>query len=293
MIKKKKSYSFKIHKIFKINSLQQVTNLLQVVLWVPFMLFSFSNCYEPKTDCLDIRATNFNVAADKACSGCCAYPTLKLEINYVFGDTTLNFNDKYSLNGIDSFQILAAKTYLSDFQWVTTDNQVRKVTDTIQLIGYNQNRFATNDFVLINKKEGFSFEVGHFQAGGSFKQLSFKVGLNTVANQTNPIKMPATHPLNPNRDTISMYLDSVQGYIFNKMVLQKTTLPAKKVVLQMAQTPLPIVFNQNFVLKEGFDAVVRLNVDYKKLLQGVDFNQTQTVMQSQMIANTPNIFSLE
>jgi hypothetical protein len=287
MIKKKKNNSFKI------NNLQQISNLLQVVLFVNGIVFSFSSCYEPKTDCLDVRATNFNVAADKPCSGCCNYPTLKLQINYVFGNNPLNFNEKYALNGVDTFQILAAKTYLSDFQWFTADNVVKKVVDTIQLIGYNQNPFVTNDFVLINKKEGFNFDVGHFKEGGSFAKISFKVGLNSIANQTNPLKMPVTHPLNAGRDTVTMHLDSLQGYIFNKIVLQKTNLPQKNVVLQMAQTPLPIVFNVNFAIKEGFDGIIKLKVDYKKLLQGVDFNQTQAVMQSQMIANTPNIFSLE
>lgn len=287
MIKKKKNNAFKI------NNLQQISNLLQVVLFVSGTLLSFSNCYEPKTDCLDIRATNFNVAADKPCSGCCSYPTLKLQVNYVFGDKPLSFTENYALNGVDTFQILAAKTYLSDFQWVTTDNVVRKVTDTIQLMGYSQNQFATNDFVLINKKEGFNFDVGHFKEGGNFAKISFKVGLNPIANQTNPIKMPVTHALNTSRDTVKMHLDSLQGYIFNKIVLQKTTLPQKNVVLQMAQTAIPIVFNVNFALKEGFDAILTLKVDYKKLLQGVDFNQSQAAMQSQMIANTPNIFSLE
>jgi hypothetical protein len=287
MIKKKKNNSFKI------NNLQQVFNLLQVVLFVTVTLFCFSNCYEPKTDCLDIRATNFNVAADKPCSGCCNYPLLKLQMNYVFGSNLLSFNDKYSLNGVDSFQILAAKMYLSDFEWVTADNGVKKVIDTIQLMGYNQNRFATNDFVLINKKDAFSFDVGHFKEGGSFAKIGFKVGLNSIANQTNPVKMPVTHPLNTSRDTVTMYLDSLQGYIFNKIVLQKTTLPQKNVILQMSQNPVPIVFNVNFVIKEGFDGIIKLKVDYKKLLQGVDFNQTQAMMQSQMIANTPNIFSLE
>jgi hypothetical protein len=287
MIQKKKNNSFKI------NNLQQISNLLQVVLFVNGIVFSFSNCYEPKTDCLDIRATNFNVAADKPCSDCCNYPVLKLQINYVFGNSSLNFNDKYSLNGIDTFQIHAAKMYLSDFQWVTTDNVVRKVTDTIQLMGYNQNQFATNDFVLINKNDGFNFDVGHFKEGGNFAKMSFKVGLNSIANQTNPVKMPVAHPLSASRDTVSMYLDSLQGYIFNKIVLQKTNLPQKNVVLQMAQNPVPIIFNVNFVIKDGFDGIIKLKVDYKKLLEGVDFNQTQAVMQSQMIANTPNIFSLE
>jgi hypothetical protein len=135
--------------------------------------------------------------------------------------------------------------------------------------------------------------VGHFKEGGSFVKFSFKVGLNSVANQTNPVKMPVTHPLNTSRDTLTMYLDSLQGYIFNKIVLQKVTLPQKNVVLQMAQPPIPIVFNVNFVIKEGFDGIIKLKVDYKKLLQGVDFNQTQATMQRQIIANTPNIFSLE
>jgi hypothetical protein len=287
MIKKKKDNSFKI------NHLQQVKNLLQVSLFISFTLFSFSNCYEPKTDCLDIRATNFNVAADKACSDCCNYPTLKLQINYVFGDTSLNSNTIYTLNGTDSFQITTAKMYLSDFQWVTTGNNIKKVIDTIQLYGYNQNQTATNDFVLIHKNNGFTFNVGHFVEGGIFKQISFKVGLNSIANQTNPTKMPVTHPLNTTRDTVGMYLDSLQGYVFNKIILQKTNLPQKSVVLQLAQTPVPIVFNENFGISDGFDAIIKIKVDYKKLLQGVDFNQTQAVMQSRMIANTPNIFSLE
>ncbi|MEN9613535.1 MAG: hypothetical protein RLZZ628_4349 [Bacteroidota bacterium] len=288
---KKKDNSFKINPLHL--HLQQVYNLLQVVLFIHFTLLTFSNCYEPKTDCLDIRATNFNVAADKACSNCCNYPTLKLQINYVFGDTTLNFNNLYTLNGVDSFKITAAKMYISDFQWVTTDNLIKKVLDTIQLTGYNQNPFVTNDFVLINKKNGFTFDVGHFSEGGIFKQIRFKVGLNSIANQTNPAKMPATHPLNTNRDTVAMYLDSLQGYIFNKIVLQQTNLPQKNIVLQGAQTPIPIIFNQNFGIRDGFDAIISIKVDYKKLLQGIQFNQTQAVMQSQMIANTPNIFSLE
>ncbi len=271
---------------FKINILGSIC--------IGFLLF-VTNCYQPKTGCLDIHATNFNVAADKECTDCCSYPILQLQVNYFFGDKLLNFNESYTLNGIDSFQMNAAKMYLSDFQWITSANQNKKITDTIQLYGYNQNPFATNDFVLVNKRDGYTFNIGHFLEGGTFKQIRFVVGLNAVANRTNPTKMPTTHLLSPSKDTISMYLDSVQGYVFNKMVLQKVNSPQKNIILQSNQTTVPIILNlnPNIIVKDGFNWVVKLKIDYKKLLQGIDFNQSQTLMEQKMRANTPTIFTLE
>ena len=41
----------------------------------------FAGCYEPIEGCLDVRATNFDLNADRSCpDNCCEYPELRLKL---------------------------------------------------------------------------------------------------------------------------------------------------------------------------------------------------------------------
>ena len=56
-----------------------------------FLTFLLSGCYEDRKGCLDLRATNFDIDADRECDGCCVYPQLRLVFEHKLSpDSTAN-----------------------------------------------------------------------------------------------------------------------------------------------------------------------------------------------------------
>lgn len=265
--------------------------ILRTILFLcPFFLFILS-CDQPKTGCTDIRATNFDVTAAKADNINCTLPKLIFQVAYLVGDSSFSEANIYKNARNQPFKIVQAATYLSDFQFITSDNKISKTIDSIALYRQTDTIRALNSFALIGRNNGFSFTIGTFEdVGKTFAKCQFNLGLTPEVNKTDATKMPFGHPLSIRAD--SMYNRAAKKYIFNKIVVASGTNFKDTLRLELASLDV-IKLDKNIKTVEGSDVVISLTVNYLRLFDTVDFTENQTTTIGKITANAKNVFSIK
>ena len=248
-------------------------------------------CQETTKGCLDVRATNFDVTVTQACEdNCCIYPYLTLQADYFYDTTKFSLNKKYKIDGVaDSIEFLSFQFYLSNFQLVTSDNKIATVIDSIQISRTNDTIKTLSNYALVSKANGFQYKIGKFDKPTKYTKVKFQVGLDNIANQAIPSKMPLGSPLSTQSD--SMYLKAQNTYIFNKIVYKLKSKP--DTVSIFITTIAPLEFTKTLSFTEGFDAAIPLKIDYKKFITDIKFTETQTVIRQKIVNNTMNAFSIQ
>ncbi len=248
-------------------------------------------CQETTKGCLDVRAINFDVTVTQACEdNCCIYPNLTLQADYFYDTTKFSFNKKYKIDNVaDSIEFLSFQFYLSDFQLVTSNNKIATVIDSI-LIARNSDTIKTlSNYALVGKNNGFEFKIGKFDKPTKYAKIKFQVGLDNIANQAIPSKMPSGTPLSNQSD--SMYLKAQNTYIFNKIVYKLKSKP--DTVSIFITTVTPLTFTKNVSFTEGFDAKIPLKIDYKKFIKDIKFTETKDIIKQRIVTNTKDAFSIQ
>jgi hypothetical protein len=261
-------------------------------LWMPFF---FVACFEPKEGCLDIAATNFDVAADKDC--CCEYPKLVLRVEQVYGDAVFLNNAAYLGDGGHLFRINSVVFYLSDFR-LFQDGKSYTVSDTLRLRTYvgsdSSSTLFTNDFLLV-RRSPLDYVVGTFRQDGYFERVQFRLGLTDDAHRVLPSKAPANHPLAVQSE--NLWLGNSAGFSGLQAVVSRDTLSGTVPdTLRFSQAELGQALwqaNGNFFHPSGYNFDLILKADYQKLFEGVNFGAHDVAAwKARMVANLPNVFNL-
>ncbi len=257
-----------------------------------FPILFFQNCTQPTEGCLDVRATNFDVTASKGCEkNCqCTYPSLLVSTDYVYGVNSLLFNTTYKNNNGDSFRIISSQFYLSDFQLINDKNQTYRTIDSVALTRATDTIKVLNNYALAGKSNGFDFTIGTFNGVGIFTKIKCRVGLEDVALKTIPSKMPSAHPLSIKSD--SMYISSMNQYIFQKFVIAKG-VNFKDTLRLNITAPVDLEFTKPLTFIEGFNAKIPLKINYLTLFNGVSFSLDTTIIKSKIVDNTKSAFSIQ
>jgi hypothetical protein len=267
-------------------------NLPVVVFLYPsvFLCFLFlMQCQAPVVGCLDARATNFDVTAAKPCDdNCCLFPNLKIQLDYAFDTFNFNFNTSYKF-GTDSIRFISSQFYISNVQLLKDDGTKASVLDSILLFRDKDTLRVPNYYALAGKNNGFEALFGKFNQVGVYSKVSFNMGLDLEASKTIPSKMPQNSPLSIRSD--SMYISSEKQYIFNKMTVVRITNKRDTFSFAIKNLiPIALKGSRSLVLKEGFDAIIPLRIDYKKWLDGVIFTDPINSIQDKIVSNTEKAF---
>ena len=265
----------------------QNTKYLYPSVFLGFLLFT--QCQEPVKGCLDARATNFDVTAAKPCEDdCCVFPSLKVQIDYAFDTFNFNFKTPYKF-GTDSISFISSQFYMSNIRLIKNDSTKATVIDSILLFRERDTLRVPNYYALIGKNNGFEALLGKFNQVSVYSKVSFNIGLDIEASKTVPSKMLSSSPLSIKSD--SMYITSEKQYIFNKMTIVRASKP-KDTLQFMIKTlkPMELKGTTNLVLKEGFDAIIPLKIDYKKWLEGVNFSDPVNSIEQKIVNNTDKAF---
>ena len=252
---------------------------------------STMSCQEKTKGCLDVRATNFDVTVTQACEdNCCIYPYLTLQTDYFYDTTKFSLNKKYKIDGVtDSIEFLSFQFYLSNFQVVTSDNKTATVIDSIQILRTNDTIKTLSNYALVSKANGFQYKIGKFDKPTKYTKIKFQLGLDNIANQAIPSKMPSGSPLSTQSD--SMYLKAEKSYIFNKIVYKvKSQKDTMSIFITMST---PLEFTKTVSFTEGFDAAIPLKIDYKKFIKDLKFTETKDIIKQKIVTNTPSAFSIQ
>ncbi|MEM9920302.1 MAG: MbnP family protein [Bacteroidota bacterium] len=272
------------------------TNFRTTIILALWLLSMLGACYEPEEGCLDVTATNFEASADEGCGDCCNYPVLQLQVSHGYGDTTLRYGDPYDLDG-QPFRIRQFIYYISELRLKNSSETVG-VVDSIQLSLPNSlpsEQTIEDNFTIISPDFAkFSYDIGTFRSTSNFDSLRFFVGVTAPANEAD-VAAISTGSSDLAISSDSLYSES-DGYIFNRIRFQKDTITGSDTLMlevvgteQLVEIVLP--FKEEITL--GQPVCVKLRIDYKEWLKGIDFaTDNQSDMISKIVSNTPDVFSV-
>lgn len=256
----------------------------------------FSSCDSAEEGCLDLQATNFDVSSDEACAECCTYPALTLRINHVQDLGTFQLNTVYLDAQNQPFTIESLQFYISEFQLVQSDGNAIGLADELTLTFPDNTQSVIEDnFTLFEKNIGSytSNSIGSIRTSGNFTKIRFYLGVTNLANHAEPSGMPAGHDLAIQPDT--MHWNVTDGYIFNKIKVQKDTASTNLTTLEIGtDANLTLVeLDYPISVNTGFNLDLAIDLDYKKLFDGIQFQiDTDEAIQSKIISNTADAFSV-
>jgi hypothetical protein len=268
---------------------------------LPFFLLPllFWHCFEPKEGCLDIAATNFEAAADNPCPDCCTYPQLGIEVIQRYDTLTFLENRNYPSPNGQWFRLNSAAFYLSDFQLFQSGTPLQ-VSDTVQLqafaaTGPDTVKETLTDDILLVRRTPVQYNVGEFRPDGSFESLQWRLGLPEAAQRVIPRLAPSNHPLRLQSDNLWKGRDT--GFVFLRLVLARDTLPGTQPdTLSFTKADLPnALFTGNgpFQHAIGYNFNLKLTVDYKRMLEGINWaTGSISAWKSQITDNLPAAFIL-
>lgn len=262
--------------------------IIQTSLFALGLGFFLSGCYTPKEGCLDAGATNFDLDADKACSDCCTYPTLKIALQhrvlYPTADYKLGLGDSIYYDAVGQpYRLKDIRYYLSNIHLVRPDGSEAELEDRIELnvpnpAGGTLPIEVEDNFLLVNPRLSQTFTLGILRAQGPFDRVRFTIGIEEPANFALPEKLPTGHPLQLQTD-FPMYFNADSGYVFNKIALLRDTTVADSipVVLSIGTTPFlrtyELVLPQLFEPVEGFSTLLTIRVDYGRWFRNINARQ--------------------
>lgn len=284
-----------------------MNNVILKITILFLLLGNLSACYEPKTGCLDINATNFDVEADEECcinvdDCCCNYPQLSLSIDHkLYSDSTDNFNLQtgYTLeaNPDQVFQVNDIKFYLTNFQLVNSSTgAIANITDTIILqivdlqTGDLNDAVAIDNFSLI-KRNGFNYQIGALDNSGDFDEIHFNIGIESPFNNTFPDDLNVTHPLSNAID--SMYNYDSFSYVFNQINLQRDTASvSSEILIEITELiPIQLALTEPISIALGTDTEIKLRINYLNWFKGINFAvNTENEIKQSIVQNTANVF---
>lgn len=260
---------------------------------VLFSILVLGSCYTRKEGCLDTLASNYDVASDDACTACCTYPKLILNIDKVrkIGsiDTTLfnKFNQAYIIQDV--------RFYISEFSLYQNQNQIK----INEVIGTANNTFIAKNDMKILRSVDASLEIGTIKAYGQFDSLSFYLGLNKDLLSNTFVNLPTNHVLSTtgklldnNDETAVLTLrykfksPSQKDSIFNVAIPYETLggNSFKYVVKDKA--------NLSTTLK-GADFKATIRADYKVLLDNVNLNWSKDSISQAIGQNIKSILTVK
>ncbi len=257
-----------------------------------------SGCKEKVEGCLDIEARNFDFSADRPCpDGCCEYPQMIFELAFRWDTLTFRYNTPYNLTDDKVMKFLKSKFYISEIS-LTGESGSFTVANRIDLDvnnGSTEPVTFVDDFTLVSRDFfAFSYQIGEIRGLGTFDTLRFSVGLSEVANQVEPASAPSNHPLAIQPD--SMW--SVENnYVFNKLIVIPDTLAQPldtlgyNIVGDANRIKIALPFK--ITVETGRNITLPLGIDYKKWLEGVDFESAPALVIEKIVQNTKQAFFID
>jgi len=287
----------------KVSRLLEKQNTRSLFILLLLLLLLLSSCFEPEEGCLDIEASNFELAADRSCSkdaskSCfCTYPKISLQITHVFDKADFSTNQAYRTSSGEYIRIKDIQFYISDIQLVLSDGQIATTLDTVTMtLTENDqlvNKVSLDDFHLIQPTSTSISSLITSNLSGNFSQLQFSVGLKTPENTTAPeLVNQSNHVL-----TIDTMHQENEGYTFNRLLIQSDTSSNEMMVLQLNQTdglPRVILDIPPTTKQPGKDISIQtLQINHAKWLDGINFAEnTQEEIRRKIVTNTTNVFSI-
>ncbi|WP_020571520.1 MbnP family protein [Neolewinella persica] len=257
-------------------------NRLPLLLSAFLILLISSACYEDNIACLDADATNFDILADEACPDCCVYPSFSLDVDRIWGDTTLFTDSTYQDGAGNDFRLIRFRVYLSGLGLLATgrelpipENQVEvgiiTSTDTVLTV------INTNIALLSATSSSTSSTIGRLRVGtDSLTQLRGTFGLVEEYMAVYPASAPAASPLSTQVGLLNFndgegYLSASAEYVLT------ATNDTARIDIRGLQ-PFTLDFTDPEAPQRGVNLTVELEADYQRIFGTIDLSAGETTV---------------
>ncbi len=269
-----------------------------------FFVVLFASCYEKQEGCLDLQASNFDVAADRPCADCCTYPSLQLSpLHSVIPsdqpDTSFAFSydSAYAVAPFnqDSFRFQSIFFYLYDFRLKGPEGTLEVSDEFSWYDATGEKHTGKDDYLLIDAGSSSRRTIGELHRAGTFDSLIFYIGLPEEIRQADITRMPSGHPLDFRSDSLNW--EAGMGYIPLRVALYRDAAQVQDSTVLRIFEPVRISLSANggaFEVVPGADAVLKLQLNYLAWLEGADLrNDTPEALEERIRQQLPASFSWE
>ena len=233
--------------------------LLSIAVLVTILL----SCEESVDGCLDIRATNFDVAAVTACDSCCTLPTGSLDLVFKFDTLNLSFNTDYPL-GVDTIQLNSIELPFSQFRLLRLGAEFNFIDSIL--------RFSPrmrDDYILV---ERVAQSIGHTDFVTLIDSIECRVGIDVdEINQLRPF-IDVSSGNNVNLLIANLYDDALDSFIQARMEVQIAD-SIRAIEIQSIANPT-IAFADTVDIVQGQNWTIDWELDVKKMLDGISPENT-------------------
>lgn len=261
-----------------------------------FLVFAVAACQDPSEGCLDLEATNFDAAADEDC--CCSYPQLVLSYRYFYeNDTTPNFQleTNYALENGDSIRFRNFAMYISDVGLVQNGTFIIG-EDSLKIYRRSPDLDSSIQVRNINivRRGSPSSSAGLFPYTGMFEKLRFRFGLDPELNSSPVEDFPRGSVLGIQADSLHT-LTPGEGYTFLKLVLYFPVSDIERTFTVKGDLNSFILERDiNFTTTRGADRIIVLELNFKDLIAGIDFDvDSDQVISEKLHDNIEAFISVE
>jgi hypothetical protein len=258
------------------------------------------SCFEPESGCLNNEALNYALDADQPCSDCCEFPSLVLDIQHRFTKDSIvqgiiPANSVHKDDFGQAFRFKSLRFFLSNLHLNDNAGAALEVQEELPLVVIEGNRIrldtVEDNFALGSAAILSDYTIGTIRGGGTFKSVSFDLGLVDPSNKADIDEVPIDHPL----DEPDLYISDEEGYVFLEVDLYRDTaqvgLDSVQILLDRTTILPNFNFPIDFFLNPGFNTEVIIQVNYAVLLAGVNVrSDSKEEIYAKIVNNLANAF---
>jgi hypothetical protein len=237
---------------------------ISFLLWAFLAAVWFAGC-EKKEGCTDPASTNYDVEAEVD-DGSCTYPhsMFSLHFTHKVGNQPFAFNTTYQDSTGRNYFFRNARFHFSS-PYLKTAFGSRPIGKYLH--------------VMADESDYAMTEV----SPGNYTGFSFDVGVDSVANHSDPTTYPPDHPLsilNPNQDhwawNVGYVFLKIEGYI--DTTANMTGQMDKFFFFHIATDQLltNVDLPLNFTVEGGQDYAFRIIIDWAQAFKGIDLLREST-----------------
>lgn len=266
------------------------------------ILLLLASCYEPKSGCLDLEATNYDASADDLCPKCCTYPKLFLKVQHSISHPIAPdslFGVKYAthyqslLDSNDFFILDRERFFISDLKLIRDDGTEIGVLDSVWLPTKTMDSiFVENNFTKQDRDIFQETSIGTIKTVGRFSGVKFTLGVpQAILDKVQIDSITAKTGLAVKTDTLSF--DSLTGIIPNRLIFRPDTLEGTAPIEFRYHEPrqISLAFPQPVSIERGFNIKLVVDLNYSILFQDIDFkNDTPDMMRAKIDSQLTNAF---